>query len=152
MPNCFRGVKIFVFNIYCTCIRINFDWFFICFNLSLYFNAFICINPCSILADMISTICSFYFKWISCCLSRFCMPDGCCDSMLWESLGNRKHKVSKLQSFLNSNSWLESECLYFIRTFQSSSYYFKIKMAKKHLCSYFQLKAKENNEEAQSLK
>ena len=25
-------------------------------------------------------------------------------------------------------------------------------MAKKHLCSYFQLKAKENNEEAQSLK
>ena len=36
--------------------------------------------------------------------------------------------------------------------FQSSYYHFKVKTAKKYLRSYFSLKAKENNKEAQNLK
>ena len=48
ISNCFRDIKIFAFNAYCTYIRVNFDLILICFNLNLYFIAFLCcINPLS---------------------------------------------------------------------------------------------------------
>ena len=37
MSNCFRDIKMFAFNVYFTCIRINFDCIFICFDLNLCF-------------------------------------------------------------------------------------------------------------------
>ena len=62
MPNCFRDIKISVFPVYWTCIRINFDLIHICFDLSLYLIAFLCINWCSTFVDMISTRSNLCFK------------------------------------------------------------------------------------------
>ena len=69
----------------------------------------------------------------------------CCEKIL-----ENAHIQFPNFEFFNSNAWLGLECLNLM--FQSSCYYFKIKVSTRDLRSDFSLKTKEDNKEAQVLK
>ena len=116
MPNCFQSSKKPVFNPYCTCIWINFHWFFICFDINLYFISLSRINPGSIFVDMIPSKCNF-------CLTstKFCCLSHCVQIKFLYSVSSFLCSVIVLNKTWFQKSFQNAMSLHWIRNPNSNS-------------------------------